>query len=86
MDTAFFMYYEEADLCRRIIDEGWEIHYLADARITHFGGVSAKQAKRYLTSVAWRFNRRYQLDTLTERLAFACIHTQPHPYRTIIAG
>ena len=48
--------------------------------------VSAKHAQRYLTSFAWRFNRRYQLDTLTERLAFACIHTQPHPYRTIIAG
>ena len=29
--------------------------------------VSAKHAQRYLTSFAWRFNRRYQLDTLTER-------------------
>ena len=27
--------------------------------------VSAKHAQRYLTSFAWRFNRRYQLDTLT---------------------
>jgi hypothetical protein len=48
--------------------------------------VSAKHAQRYLTSFAWRFNRRYQLDSLTERLAFACIHAKPHPYRTIIAG
>lgn len=48
--------------------------------------VSAKHAQRYLASFAWRFNRRYLLDSLTERLAFACIHTQPHPYRTIIAG
>lgn len=45
MDTGFFMYYEEADLCRRILARGWEIHYLADARITHVGGISAKQAK-----------------------------------------
>lgn len=48
--------------------------------------VSAKHAQRYLASFAWRFNRRYQLDTLTERLAFACIHARPHPYRAIIAG
>ena len=39
-----------------------------------------------LTSFAWRFNRRYQLDTLTERLAYACARTAPHPYRVIIAG
>ena len=48
--------------------------------------VSAKHAQRYLTSFAWRFNRRYQLDTLTERLAYACARTAPHPYRIIIAG
>jgi hypothetical protein len=48
--------------------------------------VSAKHAQRYLASFAWRFNRRYQLDTLTERLAFACIRAEPHPYRAIIAG
>ena len=32
------------------------------------------------------FNRRYQLDTLTERLAYACARTAPHPYRVVIAG
>ena len=48
--------------------------------------VSAKHAQRYLASYAWRFNRRYQLDTLTERLAYACARTMPHPYRVIIAG
>ena len=45
-----------------------------------------KHAQRYLASYAWRFNRRYQLDTLTERLAYACARTAPHPYRVIIAG
>ena len=41
--------------------------------------VSPKHAQRYLASFAWRFNRRYQLDTLTERLAYACARTAPHP-------
>ena len=48
--------------------------------------VSPKHAQRYLASYAWRFNRRFQLDTLTERLAYACAQTAPHPYRAIIAG
>ena len=39
--------------------------------------VSAKHAQRDPTSFAWRFNRRYQLDTLTERLAYACARTAP---------
>ena len=43
-------------------------------------------AQRYLSSFAWRFNCRFQLDTLTERLAYACARTAPHPYRIIIAG
>ena len=42
--------------------------------------VSAKHAQRYLTSFAWRFNRRYQLDTLTERLAYACARTAPQSF------
>ena len=36
--------------------------------------VSQKHAQRYLASFAWRFNRRYQLDTMTERLAWAALH------------
>ena len=47
------------------------------------GDVAAAQAdpaQRYLTSFAWHFNRRYQLDTLTEHLAYACARTAPHPY------
>jgi ribosomal protein L37AE/L43A len=48
--------------------------------------VSAKHAQRYLASFAWRFNRRYQLASLTERLVWAAARTNPHPYHVIIAG
>lgn len=48
--------------------------------------ISAKHAQRYLASFAWRFNRRYVLDTATERLAWPCIHAKPQPYHAIIAG
>jgi len=47
--------------------------------------VSAKHAQSYLTSFAYRFNRRYQLDSIVERLAWAAAHTMPHPYQIITA-
>src|SRR5215210_6123090 len=47
--------------------------------------VSAKHAQTYLTSFAYRFNRRRQLDSIVERLAWAAVHTMPHPYQIITA-
>ena len=47
--------------------------------------VSAKHAQQYLTSFAYRFNRRSQLDSIVERLAWAAVHTAPHPYRAVTA-
>lgn len=37
-DERFFMYSEEADLCRRIRAAGWEIRHLPVMRILHYGG------------------------------------------------
>jgi hypothetical protein len=47
--------------------------------------VSAKHAQSYLASYAYRFNRRHQLDSIVERLAWAAVHTAPQPYRVITA-
>jgi GT2 family glycosyltransferase len=40
-DEAFFMYGEDIDLSWRIVQAGFNNYYLADARITHFKGMSA---------------------------------------------
>ena len=45
--------------------------------------VSPKHAQHYLSSFAYRFNRRFQLDSIVERLAWAAAHTAPQPYRVI---
>lgn len=37
-DERFFMYCEEADLCRRIRDAGWQVRHLPVMRIIHYGG------------------------------------------------
>lgn len=39
-DEAFFLYFEETDLCRRAREAGWETHYVRESRVEHIGSVS----------------------------------------------
>ena len=48
--------------------------------------LSPAHAPRYLASFAWRFNRRFQLDTMMPRFLHSAVRTQPLPYRLLIAG
>ena len=41
---------------------------------------------RYLASFAWRYNRRYQLQTMIPRFVHSATRTDPMPYRLLIAG
>ena len=43
-------------------------------------------ADRYLASFAWRYNRRFQLQTMIPRSIHSAARTQPLPYRALIAG
>ncbi len=43
LDGHYFMYFEDIDLCRKIREAGWGIHYNSDITIVHYGGVSAKK-------------------------------------------
>src|SRR5215212_1550182 len=45
--------------------------------------VAAKHVPRYLGAFAWRFNRRFVLKTIHERLAIAAAATPPMPYRLL---
>ena len=46
-DPAFFLYYEEVDLCRRVKAAGFRVLYWPDIVVTHLGGESS----RHLPSV-----------------------------------
>jgi N-acetylglucosaminyl-diphospho-decaprenol L-rhamnosyltransferase len=37
------MYTEEVDLCHRLARSGWELWYVPQAVVTHFGGASSRQ-------------------------------------------
>ena len=45
--------------------------------------VGAKHLPRYLGAFAWRFNRRFVLKSIHQRLAIAATTTPPMPYRLL---
>ncbi len=44
LDEGYFMYSEELDWCRRIVDAGWRVVYFPQAKILHYIGKSSEQA------------------------------------------
>jgi GT2 family glycosyltransferase len=42
LDEAFFMYFEDIDLCKRFRDRGWKIVYCPMSKILHYCGQSVK--------------------------------------------
>lgn len=59
-DPAFFLYYEEVDLCLRIKQAGYSVWYWPDIVVVHIGGESSRQLKSLQVSskaaqvVSWR--------------------------------
>ena len=44
LDEQFFLYWEDADLCRRLYSNGWKTVYNPAASVTHLTSRSSKQA------------------------------------------
>lgn len=59
IDQDFFMYFEEADWCRRSAGAGWETHYLPAAQVIHYEGKSSEQAIAARTLRFQRSKLRY---------------------------
>jgi N-acetylglucosaminyl-diphospho-decaprenol L-rhamnosyltransferase len=63
-DAAFFLYFEEVDLCLRIKAAGWECWYVPESRVMHVRGQSTgvtvlEQAPRRLPPYWFESRRRY---------------------------
>lgn len=43
-DDRYFMYCEDVDFCRRIIEGGWKLYYLNDPAIIHHGAAASSKA------------------------------------------
>ena len=57
-DERFFLYFEDADVCRRAADAGMPIRYLPSAVVTHAGGASTVGDYHY-TPMHARSMRQY---------------------------
>jgi N-acetylglucosaminyl-diphospho-decaprenol L-rhamnosyltransferase len=63
-DPAYFMYFEDLDLCERIGRAGWQNVYVPAAVVVHEGGAAASREPRAMADAhhasAWRYlSRRY---------------------------
>jgi N-acetylglucosaminyl-diphospho-decaprenol L-rhamnosyltransferase len=45
-DPAYFMYFEDLDLCRRLADAGWQSVYVPTAVVEHTGAHSTKRSRK----------------------------------------
>lgn len=43
-DTGFFLYWEDADFCRRLKHAGWQTMYVPELAVKHAGGRSSRHA------------------------------------------
>jgi N-acetylglucosaminyl-diphospho-decaprenol L-rhamnosyltransferase len=59
LDTGYFMYSEEVDLCYRVKRAGWENFVLPSARIIHLGGESTKQSEAIMKAYLFHSKVRY---------------------------
>jgi GT2 family glycosyltransferase len=48
-DPTFFMYYEETDLCVRLMRAGWRNYYLPTARVMHVSAASTSAASEQMS-------------------------------------
>lgn len=64
-DEAFFLYYEEVDLCRRIKAADYKVCYWPDVAVVHLGGESSKTLEHLTLSSSgaqltlWRLRSAY---------------------------
>ena len=50
-DETLKLYFTEDDICRRIIDNGKEIHFLPDALLLHHEHASVEQVQRLASQI-----------------------------------
>jgi GT2 family glycosyltransferase len=68
-DEAYWMYWEDADLCRRLADDAWQVHFEPAATVDHATGASGTSARtiRAFHESAARFAARHIARTPLER-------------------
>lgn len=58
-DPSYFMYAEETDLCYRLWQEGYEVHFTPAAGIVHLGGSSTSQRRQEMEIQRYAATRHF---------------------------
>lgn len=61
-DERFFMYFEDADLCRRAREAGWLVHYVPEVEVVHQTGGSSRSKPKaiwLLHKSAFLYHRKH---------------------------
>jgi GT2 family glycosyltransferase len=53
LDEGFFAYQEDADFCFRARQAGWQIYYVAEAQIIHYGGEGGSRVEPVRSILEW---------------------------------
>jgi len=62
LDERFFMYFEDADLCRRVREAGWSVYYLPQVEVVHHAGGSTDSRPRAIWDLhksAYFYHRKH---------------------------
>jgi N-acetylglucosaminyl-diphospho-decaprenol L-rhamnosyltransferase len=62
LDERFFMYFEDADLCRRAREAGWLVYYLPQVEVLHHSGASSGNRSRAIWDLhksAFLYHRKH---------------------------
>jgi N-acetylglucosaminyl-diphospho-decaprenol L-rhamnosyltransferase len=59
LDQNYFMYTEEIDLCYRLLEAGWELWWVPQAQIVHYGGASSSQMAEEMYLELYRSKVRF---------------------------
>lgn len=72
MDEAIFMYYEDVDLCLRLVDAGWDVYHLPEAVARHQGKASSSLVMEPML-VSSAVSHRYVMERHLGRRASALL-------------
>lgn len=65
LDEGYFIWFEEVDLCKRMLDAGWKVRYFPGAVVRHLGGESFGQVfgpkkQRYFNASLRHYFRKHR--------------------------
>lgn len=76
-DEAYFLYFEETDLCLRARNAGWQTDYVRDSHVTHIGSVSTGM-KTWARMPQYWFDSRQHYFKVNHSPIYAALATLSH--------